>query len=162
MPVERIHPLHGPVLDAAVEHARVTGLQPLWAVTPLAGVNDGEQDAAALAELVHAFTERSGGIRPRLSVVPYNSIDALDDPYARTPAADEAAFRNALRERSVFSHRRYSGGGDVGAACGQLAGAAAVAAGAPPPPEGATQNWAGSWAAGLKDGPRPTLEAAYL
>jgi adenine C2-methylase RlmN of 23S rRNA A2503 and tRNA A37 len=27
-----------------------------------------------------------------------------------------------MRARGVYSHKRYSGGGDVNAACGQLAG----------------------------------------
>jgi hypothetical protein len=34
-------------------------------------------------------------------------------------------FRDTMRDLGVFSHKRYSGGDDVGAACGQLAGAAA-------------------------------------
>jgi len=162
MPVELVHPLRGAVMDAAVEHALETGHQPLWAVTPLRGVNDSAADAEALAELVHDFTRRSGGIRPRLSVVPYNSITDEEDPYERTPLDEESAFRNALRERSVFSHRRYSGGGDVGAACGQLAGAARGEGAAADGEAGEVVNWAGRWAAGVKDTGRPGgLGAAY-
>lgn len=204
MPSERRHPLWGPVLDACVHHAVATGLQPLWAVTPLAGVNDTEADALALADLAREFERRTDGVRPRISIVPYNSTvpsaaaaaagagfgegggggGAGDstaaapevDPFSRTAPAAEAAFRNALRARGVFSHRRYSGGGDVGAACGQLAGAvsagralagagAAAAAGA----EGGggaggevvQSNWAGDWRGGVRDSGRPTLEGAY-
>ena len=73
MPIEAAHPLDE-VLDAVEEHARVTGLAPMWAVTPLAGVNDTDDDARALAALVRAFEARAG-VRPRLSVVPYNAID---------------------------------------------------------------------------------------
>jgi 23S rRNA (adenine2503-C2)-methyltransferase len=161
MPAERLHALGGAVLDAAVEHALATGLQPLWAVTPLAGVNDTVHDAAALAELFHVFTARTSGIRPRLSVVPYNSIDAADDPYRRTALPAEAAFRDALRARGVFSHKRYSGGGDVGAACGQLAGAAAARGDGSVAVGAATVNWAGSWAAGLReDAHRPALSTS--
>ena len=43
------------------------------------------------------------------------------DPFARCEPALEAGFRDALAARGVFTHRRYSGGGDVDAACGQLA-----------------------------------------
>ena len=160
MPVERVHPLLGDVMAASVEHAIATGMQPLWAVTPLLGVNDDAADAEALAALAHDFTRRTGGIRPRISVVPYNAIAEEDDPYSRVPLEREAAFRNVMRDAGVFTHKRYSGGGDVGAACGQLAGAASARdeAGAP---AATNSNWAGQWAAGVRDGGRPTLGAAY-
>jgi 23S rRNA (adenine2503-C2)-methyltransferase len=161
MPVERVHPLRGAVMDAAVEHAIATGMQPLWALTPLAGVNDSDEDAAAFADMAHEFTARTGGIRPRISIVPYNVIDGEDDPYERVPLQRESDFRNVMRSAGVFTHKRYSGGGDVGAACGQLAGAAAAqdaAAGAAP---GAAETWAGKWAPGLRDDQRPVLGTAY-
>ena len=93
----------------------------MWAVTPLEGINDTDEDAAALADLVRVFAQRTG-VRPRLSVVPYNSIDAEGhDPYAR---GDVAAFVERLVARGLRPHVRYSGGADVAAACGQLAGQA--------------------------------------
>ena len=65
------------------------------------------------------------GASPRLSVIPYNAIDEGPagevDPFLRVSDASEDAFRDALRERGVFTHKRYSGGSDVAAACGQLA-----------------------------------------
>jgi 23S rRNA (adenine2503-C2)-methyltransferase len=118
MPITAAHPLEE-VIDAVEEHARVTGLAPMWAVTPLAGVNDTDDDARALAELVHTFALRTG-IRPRLSVVPYNSIGENGaDPFAR---GDVRGFFDLLASHGVRSHMRYSGGSDVAAACGQLAG----------------------------------------
>jgi 23S rRNA (adenine2503-C2)-methyltransferase len=91
----------------------------MWAVTLLDGVNDSDEDAAALVERVRAFTAATG-LRPRISIVAYNSIaDDGTDPFRRSPR--EAAFRAVLAAASLPSHRRYSGGGDVGAACGQLA-----------------------------------------
>jgi 23S rRNA (adenine2503-C2)-methyltransferase len=162
MPIERIHPLLGAVMEAAVEHAQVTGLQPLWAVTPLHGVNDSVEDAVALAALFHDFTRRTGGIRPRLSIVPYNpSAPPGIDPYQRTPLDQENAFRNALRDAGVFSHKRYSGGGDVGAACGQLAGSVSPGASSAADADAGDVNWAGRWAPGLRDLGRPTLDTAY-
>jgi len=120
MPIDAAHPLDD-VLDAAEEHARTTGLAPMWAVTPLAGVNDSEEDAVALAALVRRFETRSG-VRPRLSIVPYNAIDAAGlDPFSR---GDVTPFIAHLIAQGVRPHLRYSGGGDVGAACGQLAGTA--------------------------------------
>ncbi|MBS2019423.1 MAG: 23S rRNA (adenine(2503)-C(2))-methyltransferase RlmN [Deltaproteobacteria bacterium] len=123
MPIDRAHTLDE-VLDAAAAHVAATGLAPMMAVTLLAGVNDTPADVEALAELVTSFTARTGR-RPRLSIIPYNAIAegpaGEADPFARTPDEAEAAFRDALRAKGVFTHKRYSGGSDVAAACGQLA-----------------------------------------
>lgn len=121
MPIDRAHPLDE-VIGAAEEHAALTGLSPMFAITLLAGVNDSDEDAHALADLVMRFRERTGRT-PRLSIIPYNAIDddASRDPFRRTADVREVAFRDALRARGVFTHKRYSGGGDVAAACGQLA-----------------------------------------
>jgi len=123
MPIDRAHAL-ADVLDAAADHVAATGLAPMMAVTLLAGVNDTAADADALAELVLSFAARTGR-RPRLSIIPYNAIDVGPngerDPFSRTGDEAEVAFRDALRARGVFTHKRYSGGSDVGAACGQLA-----------------------------------------
>jgi len=115
MPIARAHALDE-VLAACADHARATGLSPMWAVTLLAGVNDSDADARALAALARQF-EVDTGRKPRLSIIAYNApTDGRGDPFARSER--EAEFRAAL---GLPSHRRYSGGGDVGAACGQLA-----------------------------------------
>src|SRR5690606_33084639 len=120
MPIENSHSFDD-VLDAAVEHARVTRWSPLWALTLLAGVNDSADDANALADVILDF-ERRAGTRPRLTLIPYNAIEEGEgDPFRRTSPDREQDFREVLLDRGIGSHRRYSGGGDVGAACGQLA-----------------------------------------
>ncbi|HEY3496490.1 MAG TPA: RNA methyltransferase, partial [Polyangiaceae bacterium] len=117
------HPLEE-VYAACVEHARTTGLAPLWAVTLLSGVNDTTGDAAALAGLALRFRADTGHF-PRISVIPYNRIaDDASDPFRRASDGAEASFRQAMHAAGVFTHKRYSGGSDVGAACGQLAGRA--------------------------------------
>lgn len=113
MPIARAHELDA-LLAAAADHARTTGLAPMWAITLMAGVNDSDDDARALAARARVFADDTG-VMPRLSIIPYNAI-GQDDPYQRSPR--EAEFRSAL---GLPSHRRYSGGSDVGAACGQLA-----------------------------------------
>ena len=118
MPIEGSHPLDE-VIDAVIEHARETGLAPMWAVTLLAGVNDTDEDARALAALARRF-EASAGVRPRVSLVPYNRI-APDGEEPFSPG-DVAGFAAALAALGLRAHVRYSGGADVAAACGQLAG----------------------------------------
>jgi 23S rRNA (adenine2503-C2)-methyltransferase len=122
MPIEKAHAL-GEVIDACVEHARATGLAPMWAVTPLAGVNDSVEDARALADLARDFAARAG-VRPRISVIPFNAIgpDADGVAFARSSDGAHETFRGAMADGGFPTHRRYSGGGDVAAACGQLAG----------------------------------------
>jgi 23S rRNA (adenine2503-C2)-methyltransferase len=131
MPIDGAHPLDE-VLEAVGEHARLTGHAPMWAYTLLAGQNDADEDAAALAALALGFA-RAHGVSPRLSLIPYNAIGpaeaeppgtseapaAADDPFARSMRLE--AFRGVLGAAGAGSIVRYSGGGDVGAACGQLA-----------------------------------------
>jgi 23S rRNA (adenine2503-C2)-methyltransferase len=121
MPIEAAHPLPE-VLEAAADHAQTTGLAPMWAYTLLEDVNDSEADASGLARLAADFRRRSG-TRPRISIVAYNPIDPLgENGFRRTSPEREAAFRRVLAEAGLPSHRRYSGGSDVAAACGQLVG----------------------------------------
>lgn len=115
MPIDGAHPLDE-VLDAVGEHARATGRSPMWAYTLLAGHNDAIEDASALASTALAFAARTG-VMPRLSLIPYNPVDGAS--FERSARLD--AFRDALRAQGVGTIVRYSGGGDVGAACGQLA-----------------------------------------
>ncbi|HEX6767528.1 MAG TPA: radical SAM protein, partial [Polyangiaceae bacterium] len=115
MPIDGAHPLEE-VFRAGVEHAKATGLAPLWAVTLLSGVNDGEEDARSLGELAARFT-RETGRRPRISVIPYNRIaEDAADPFRRTSDAAESRFRDVVHASGVFTHKRYSGGSDIGAA----------------------------------------------
>jgi 23S rRNA (adenine2503-C2)-methyltransferase len=118
MPIDGAHPLRE-VLAAAGEHARETRHAPMFAYTLLEDVNDAAEDAEALADVVLEF-EQSHDVRPRLSLIPYNTIG--DDRFRRAASERLGTFRDRLGARGVGSIVRYSGGGDVGAACGQLAG----------------------------------------
>lgn len=120
MPINDAHPLEE-TYQACVEHAKATRISPLWAITLLAGHNDSDADALAFAALARRFRQDSGH-SPRISVIPYNAIDeAGADPFRRVSDDVEARFRDVMREAGVFTHKRYSGGSDVAAACGQLA-----------------------------------------
>lgn len=119
MPIENSHSLDE-VLDAARDHARRTGLSPMWAITLLRGINDSDDDAHALAVLAKSFAAETGH-RPRLSIIPYNAIGP-SDPFSRSPDQTEYRFRAILANAGLAHHKRYSGGQDVAAGCGQLAG----------------------------------------
>jgi 23S rRNA (adenine2503-C2)-methyltransferase len=112
MPIDKAHPLDE-VIAACADHARATGLAPMWAITLLAGVNDSDDDARAIAALARTFQAATGRM-PRLSIIAYNASPG--DAFARSDR--EVEYRAAL---GLPSHRRYSGGSDVAAACGQLA-----------------------------------------
>jgi 23S rRNA (adenine2503-C2)-methyltransferase len=123
MPIADRHDLDD-VIAASAEHAERTGHAPMWAVTLLDGINDSDDDARALAERVLAFAARTGR-RPRISLLDYNAIgedaSGVADPFRRSRRMP--AFRDVLSAAGLPSHRRYSGGSDVSAACGQLANA---------------------------------------
>jgi 23S rRNA (adenine2503-C2)-methyltransferase len=118
MPLENHCPLSVAV-DALVEYSRSAAQAQMLAYTMLPGFNCSPADAAALRELALDIGRRSGRM-PRLSLIAYNPIGA-DDPFRR--ATDEQAedFRLRLVSAGFPVVRRYSGGADIDAACGQLA-----------------------------------------
>ena len=111
MPIERGFPLDE-LVDAVREHAERRGRVTLEYVM-MAGVNVGEEDAAALGALLR-------GVPVRLNPI------AVNDASGRFRPPDEAewkAFRDALARELPGQPivRRYSGGQDQNAACGMLA-----------------------------------------
>jgi 23S rRNA (adenine2503-C2)-methyltransferase len=80
----------------------------------LSGINTGADEAAELARLFR-------GVRVRLSLIDVN------DPSGRfAPPSDpeRKAFMSALGDHGLAFVRRYSGGGEIAAACGTLASTA--------------------------------------
>jgi len=114
MPVERGHPLEE-LVDAVREHAAARGRVTLEYVM-MAGVNVGEEDAAALGR-------RLRDIPVRLNPIAVN--DATGQ-YRPPSEAEWNAFRDALARHLPGQPivRRYSGGQDRNAACGMLASTA--------------------------------------
>jgi 23S rRNA (adenine2503-C2)-methyltransferase len=114
MPVEKAHPT--PELLAAMrEYHAATGRRVVLAWTMISGVNTRPEDAAMLADLI-------GDLPIKLDLIEVN------DPTGRfkPPSSEELrVFRDALTtELGVPVGRRYSGGADIAAACGMLAGMA--------------------------------------
>ena len=112
LPVEKAHPT--PELMAALrEYHAATRRRVTLAWIMMSGINTGERDAEELAELTRDLPVK---------------IDLIDvnDPTGqfKPPTREELSrFRDALRKHvGAPVLRRYSGGADIWAACGMLAG----------------------------------------
>ncbi|MCC7300077.1 MAG: radical SAM protein [Verrucomicrobia bacterium] len=112
MPVERLHPAIE-LVEALRERHVVTRKRIPLAWTMISGINTGEEDAKQLAELTR-------GIPVMLDLIDVNDPSGKYVP----PSPEElSAFRDALRlHLAAPVVRRYSGGKDIAAACGMLAG----------------------------------------
>jgi 23S rRNA (adenine2503-C2)-methyltransferase len=112
LPVEGTHPLPE-LMEALREYHRVSGWRVTLAWTLLSGINTRPEDARQLAEL-------TAGLPILLDLIDVNDPTGQFTP----PSADELnAFRDALRaELGMPVVRRYSGGQDIRAGCGMLAG----------------------------------------
>jgi len=112
MPVEEAHPL-ADIIQALREYHEATGRRVTLAWPMLAGINTRMQDVRRLAEM-------TCGLPIKLDLIEVN------DPTGRfrPPSPEElAAFRDVLRANlHAPVARRYSGGRDIHAACGMLAG----------------------------------------
>jgi 23S rRNA (adenine2503-C2)-methyltransferase len=112
MPVEETYPT-GELIESLWAYHEATCRRVILAWTMIAGVNTRDEDAQLLAELTR-------GLPIKLDLIDVN------DPTGRfrPPSREELAhFRNALSAKlGVPVARRYSGGRDIHAACGMLAG----------------------------------------
>lgn len=118
MPIDRRYPLEE-VIQACAEHARLTGQSPMFAYTLIRDRTDSAEDALSLADLAQRFVALCGR-RPRISLIPFNRISGSD---FEAPSDERvAAFRALVHGAGFGTKLRYSGGGDMAAACGQLVG----------------------------------------
>lgn len=118
MPIEARFSLEESVA-ALIDHTKATGQTPMLAYTLIHGINTDPLDAAALRSLAVRIGAESGRM-PRLSLIPYNP-QGPDDAFSRASDEESERFRSALIDAGFPVVRRYSGGADIGAACGQLA-----------------------------------------
>ncbi len=123
MPVNRRWPI-GELLAACRTFPMRQGRRITFEYVLLGGVNDADADARRLAGLV-------AGIPAKVNLIPYNDNPGLGFQ-APAPARVEA-FHRILVDRHVTAVVRKNRGGDIAAACGQLA--AAGGAGTPPRPD---------------------------
>ncbi len=85
----------------------------------LGAVNDGDEDATRLADLVEHYQLH----RVKINLIPHNGAERLD--YSASPPERVARFKGILESRGVDAYVRTPRGRDIYAACGQLAAKAA-------------------------------------
>jgi 23S rRNA (adenine2503-C2)-methyltransferase len=120
VPLNRRWPV-AEVVTAAREHATATGRRVTYEATMIAGINDTELDARAMADLLR-------GDHAHVNLIPMNPV--AHTPWTASPDAVIEAFAATLAEAGVTATIRRNRGQEIGAACGQLA---AERAGEPAP-----------------------------
>jgi len=114
-----------PLRDLVAAAARYAGLQGkpiLFEWTLLAGVNDRDEDADALADLVR-------GVRGCVNFIRWNPVAGLS--FAPSSFERALALRERVKSHGILATIRASTGADVDAACGQLRRRAAAPSGSP-------------------------------
>ena len=121
VPLNRRWPV-AEVIAAARDHARATGRRISYEVTMIAGVNDTDADARAMADLLR-------GDHAHVNLIPMNPV--AHTPWTASPMPVIEGFAATLEAAGIQTTIRRNRGQEVGAACGQLA---AERAGEPPAP----------------------------
>ena len=112
LPIEAKYPTPD-LLEALREYHAVSGQRVTLAWTMISGVNVGAADAQRLADLTR-------GLPVKLDLIDVNDVTGRFHPPTQV---ELDTFRDALRARLAMPvARRYSGGQDIHAACGMLAG----------------------------------------
>jgi 23S rRNA (adenine2503-C2)-methyltransferase len=125
VPVNRQFPL-ADLLAACREYREATGRRMTFEYVLIAGVNDAPGQARELADLVRG--ERAGrGPLAHVNLIPMNPTPAV--AWEAPAPAGQRAFRDVLVARGIPATIRRNRGGDIDAACGQLAAAYAVGSG---------------------------------
>jgi 23S rRNA (adenine2503-C2)-methyltransferase len=113
MPIAKKYPLKE-IFKAVDDYIYKTGRRVMFEYLMIKGVNDRDNDALALVELLR---------RPLylLNLIPYNPISAAGKfrPSDRTRIEE---FKKILETKGVSVTVRMSFGGEISAACGQLSG----------------------------------------
>ena len=110
IPVEKKYPL--PLLIEALRAFDAAGGKRItFEYVMIDGVNDGLDEADALAALVREFTAF-------VNLIPFNPIPGTD--WLPTPPRRLAEFSERLARRGVSAYVREPRGRDIAAACGQL------------------------------------------
>ena len=110
MPVNRRWPIRE-LMDAATEYQEVTGRRVTFEYTLMEGVNDSDEIADELAQLL-------AGRHTHVNLIPMNPSEDQD---LHAPTLDRArGFLDRLDRRGIAATVRVNRGRDILAACGQL------------------------------------------
>jgi 23S rRNA (adenine2503-C2)-methyltransferase len=114
VPANRRYPVEEIIAAAKRYYAR-SGREVNIEYCMLGGVNDSDEHARMLAELLKGF-------RAHVNLIPHNPIGpgVSGRVYVRPSEERVMKFLGILRGRNVVSHIRITRGDDVSAACGQL------------------------------------------
>ena len=113
VPANKKYPIPA-ILEAVRDYIQATRRRVSFEYVLLQGVNDGPQEARALAELLR-------GLLCHVNLIPWNPVPGTPlGPSKRRRVLD---FQKILHEHHVPCTVRVQRGVDIAAACGQLAGA---------------------------------------
>ena len=110
MPVANKYDIHE-VIDACRYYFDKTGRRVTFEYSLVGGVNDTDEDAKELSQLIH-------GMNCHVNLIPVNPIKERD--YVQSNAAVIAAFKNKLEKNGINVTIRRERGSDIDGACGQL------------------------------------------
>ena len=110
MPVAKSYDIHEAV-DAMQDYFEETGRRVTFEYSLVAGVNDTEEDARELAELIH-------GINCHANLIPVNPIKERD--FVQPDGKSVQEFKNKLEKCRINVTIRREMGRDIDGACGQL------------------------------------------
>ena len=113
IPSAKAYPLND-LLDDCEQYFVATGRRVTFEYTLLAGVNDSEEQAEALAKLL--YTKK---LASHVNLIPYNAVDEGEE-FKRPTRAAVFRFRDVLEEMNVPASIRQTRGLEAAAACGQL------------------------------------------
>ena len=110
MPVANKYDIHE-VVDACKYYFEQTGRRVTFEYSLVGGVNDTDEDARELSELIH-------GMNCHVNLIPVNPIKERD--FVQSNSAVIEAFKNKLEKNGINVTIRREMGRDIDGACGQL------------------------------------------
>ncbi len=117
MPISKTYPITD-VMDALVDHIKVTKRKVFIVYTLLGGVNDTSIHAKALAELLNSY--KNASYLFHVNLINYHEI--AGEKFKKSSTADVKTFREILKNKGVVNTLRQDFGESIDAACGQLSG----------------------------------------
>lgn len=111
VPVNQAFPIAS-ILEAAQRYFEATGRLPTFEYVLIEGLNSAPEHARALARLLRT-------VRCKVNLIPFNTTS--DPEFMPPPPGKAQLFLAALEKAGLKATIRHSKGGDISAACGQLA-----------------------------------------